>query len=119
MQELVPSDLMPHPEGGRRDILIEESRKKNLAKAGGRNVKDNSQLEHRAERCWGQGAGCPAEVFSVAWGSSHFLKKNELFVDWGCCRQYNSTQKTSLENWYHQPLKISVPFIGSDDKGCL
>lgn len=66
-----------------RGIQREGSGKRNLAKVGGRNVKDNRQPEHRAERRWGQGAGCPAEVFSVAWGSSPFLRKNELFVDWG------------------------------------
>lgn len=34
-----------------RGILIEGSGKNNLAKAGRRNVKDNSQLEHRADVC--------------------------------------------------------------------
>lgn len=56
-------------------------------------------MQHHAKKreysCWGRDAGCPAEVFIGALGDvCSFPQKNELFVDWGQCLQYNRTQKT-------------------------
>lgn len=96
-----------------RGIQREGSGKRSLAKVGGRNVKDNRQPEHRAERL---GGGVLAVLLkSSVWLGGALLSSERM----SCLCSGVSPRKTGLENRYHPPFKTSVPFIGSDDKGCL
>lgn len=91
------------------------SGKRDLAKAGGRNVKDNrrpnwSTVQHDVG----------GRVLAVLLKSSVWLGGASLSSERMSCLWIGvSPQKTGLKNQYHRPFKISVPFIGSDDKGCL